>query len=93
VLAPEAVVEEVLEEAAEPFDSLAWPSERPPAGAEGGAPGSPANAELAGGTPTGGAAFGFCAFIQVWNALGVTTCTAARKSECPAPHSSVHSTG
>ena len=50
-------------------------------------------AALGGGVPIGGGAFAGCDCSHVWNAAGVTTCTGARISAWPAPHSSVHSAG
>src|SRR5689334_12487326 len=57
------------------------------------APGTPGWTALGGGVPTGGGPLGFCELSHFWNASGLTTRTAARISEWPAPHSSVHSTG
>ena len=57
------------------------------------APGTPGCTALGGGVPTGGGPLGFCELSQFWNTAGVTTRTAARISEWPAPQSSVHSTG
>ena len=48
---------------------------------------------LGGGVPIGGGPLGFWWLNQVRKAVGVTTCTGARMSEWPAPHSSVHSAG
>ncbi len=41
-------------------------------------PGTPGWAANAGGTPIGGAPFGFCELSQAWNLAGVTTSTVAR---------------
>jgi hypothetical protein len=57
------------------------------------APGTPGWTALGGGVPTGGGPLGFCEPSHFSNTAGVTTRTAARMSECPAPQSSVHSTG
>ena len=51
------------------------------------------SAALGGGVPIGGGAFGLLVREPRLKAAGVTTWTAARISEWPAPHSSVHSTG
>jgi hypothetical protein len=61
--------------------------------AEPAAPGTPGWAAWGGGEPIGGAAPAFCEPSQVENADGAITRTVARISECPAPHSSVHSAG
>jgi hypothetical protein len=58
-----------------------------------GLPGTPGWAALVGGVPIGGGAFAGWAASHDWNWAGWTTYTVERISECPAPHSSVHSTG
>jgi hypothetical protein len=64
-LDPAALEELVDEELPLLFEDGAWVADPEP--------GIPAWAAFAGGVPTGGAAFGFCAFSHCWNLFGVRT--------------------
>jgi hypothetical protein len=58
-----------------------------------GEPGTPGWAAFGGGWPSGGVPLSGWDFSHDANCVGLTTRTVERISECPAPHSSVHSTG